>query len=468
MNVKVGGISLEQYASTNCRLEELQYALENVQIIPYDYYDFLGQEAGILSGMIKGSVKGTVGAVRTGVKGAQLAKKGINKGSASIKNLWAKIKPQLIQLLKMFGNALTDMWNKFMQYDKQYKELGKKIDNIVQYSIKQMQHMPSVTVYYHNFNANLLKDLIDLMSNFTTFLLSVTTKTQKGDPGVFDNDTCTDMEQMSGLIKTGNIDEFKRQTEIFSNGLQRLNSYGELTLGVVLDKLYKWNISGNLPDDMRKAADQNKLSTSDYFKAAILGEQIESSYSDENKDEFIADMTGRNDSFLRLVQSILNNEVLADALKKGGASTKKATDAMVKLAEKIMKEAEVKQRIDDDKKQREEANKARQKQLDQATKSTEQSAKSSNEKYAKDAADIVKKGQQFGKFGDSVEDAQSEGQTLADIVGNYTKNYIMYINKIANAYTNIVRGVLSATYVIISEAGTVCSTIEAAAARKTY
>lgn len=466
MNVKVGGISLEQYSSTNCRFEELQYALENVQIMPYDYFDFLGQEAGILGSMIKGSVKGTVGAVRTGVKGAKLVKKGINQGSTSIKNLWAKIKPQLIQLLKMFGNALTDMWNKFMQYDKQYKELGKKINNIVQYSINQMQHMPSVTVYYHKFNAILLKELIDLVANFTNFFVTLTTKTSKGDPGVFENEVCADMEQMSNLIKTGKVDEFRRQTQIFANGIQKFNSYGELTIPVVLDKLYRWNVSKNLPSDMRKLAESNKLSISDYFKAAILGEQIEASYSDENKDEFIEDMTGNNDSFLRLVQSILNNEILADALKKGGASTKKATDAMVKLAEKIMKEAEVKERVDEDKRQREEAAKARETQLKQASNNMKQNMPGG--KYDKEATDIVEKGQQFGKLGDNVEAAQGEGETLADTVGNYTKNYIMLINKISSAYANMVRGILSATYVIISEAGSVCSTIEAAAARKSY
>ena len=60
----------------------------------------------------------------------------------------------------------------------------------------------------------------------------------------------------------------------------------------------------------------------------------------------------------------------------------------------------------------------------------------------------------------SIEDA-----SLSDLVDLYSKNYIIFITKLSNTYANLVRGILSATYDIISEADVIISMIESAANR---
>lgn len=463
MNISINGISLEQYCSSNDQFEELKFSIENLEPIPYNQFDFLGQEASILGDMIKGTYKATTGTVKAGIKGVKMA----NKQWSNVKNKWAQIKPQIIKLLKQFAIGLQNLWHKFLQYDKKYKELGAKINNIIQFSVNQMQYMPNVKLYYHMFNAPLLKGLVDLVSNWAGFYAVIFEGYKGKRSGVFTGSELPYPAAVADAIKKNDLNRVKSLVQDFSEGIGRLNASGELTLGVIIDRLFDWDLIANFPNEMRKKANDGKMGLAEYIKIAVLGEMIEKEYSDQNKDEFVRDMTGRPNSYLKIVQSILNNDILADALKKGGASTKKGTDIIVKGMEEIMKNAEVQDKINASKNEQME----RQKQAEvNRTQKSNDIVDDIREEHGDSAAKGVANAQNFGKLSD-VNDNIGEGNTvsnetsIAELAELYCKNYVIFTTKLSNTYGNLVRGMLAATYEIISESGNIISQIEAAANR---
>lgn len=467
MNIRIAGcMSLEDYGSINDQFEEFRYFMESMEFHDYNTLDDIGTE-GIMSDMIKGSVKATSGAVKMGVKGVKTA----NKAWGSIKNKWAQIKPVIIKMLKDFGIALSNLYHKFMQYDKKYKELGQKINNIIQFSVNQMQYMPSITIYYHMFNAELLKGIIDVVSNWGVFVSAVTTGYKGRKPGIFNGDVPAP-EAIADAIKKNDLNRLQSLVQDFSNGIGKLNQYGELTIGVILDNVFKWGVTSNLPKEIRDKASKNQVSLTEYIKYAILGEQIQKQYDDTNKQEFIRDMTGGSGSYLRLVASILNNNILQDALQKGGVSTKKGTDSLVKLMEQVMKQAEVTEKINADK----EAQRVRQEKIQQDRNKPLENNTGGND-LEQATINFANNSQNFGTVSDTHNAMSYDGpgpgngegtevaNTISGLAELYCKNYVIFVTKLSNTYGNLVRGVLAATYEIISETDTIIKNIEASANR---
>lgn len=471
MKIRVNGcMSLSEYANTSDRFEELKLAVENVQFHDYDAFDNLlyspevyGME-GIVTDMITTTYKATTGSVKAGVKGYQA----VNRGWGAIKNKWAKIKPMLIKMIKNFGIALSNLWHKFLEYDKKYKELGQKINNIIQFSVNQMQTMPSVSFYYHEFNAVLLKGVIDVIANWGFFYQVVTEGFKNKKSNLFPNEFPSP-EKVAESIKNNDLNRLQNLVQDFSTGIGKLNQDGEITIGNVLNNIFKWGIENRLPKDIRKASRKNDVGLSDYIKHAILGEQIKKNYSNENKNEFVSDMIGGNGAYLNLVASILNNNILEDALKKGGVSTKKGTDSLVRSMEAVMKQAEVTAKIEEDKEKRTQAEnekreKAMQRDMDKnnndETMTTVERAVNDNQNFGNsDNMDNINK--------NGVGNTENQGQdnTISGLAELYCKNYVIFVTKLSNTYGNLVRGILAATYEIVSETQSIVDTIEASATR---
>lgn len=469
MNIRVSGcMSLEDYGKVNDQFEEFRYAIESIEFHNYNINDCIGTE-GIMSDMIKGSVKATTGAVKMGVKGVKTA----NKAWSSVKNRWAQIKPVIIKMIKDFGIALSNLYHKFMQYDKKYKELGQKINNIIQFSVNQMQYMPSVTIYYHMFNVEFLKGVIDVISNWAEFVSAVTVGYKGRKPGIFSGDVPAP-ETVADAIKKNDLNRLQSLVQDFSNGIGKLNQYGELTIAMVLDNVFRWGVTSNLPREIRDKASKNQVSLSEYIKYAILGEQIQKQYDNSNKQEFVRDMTGDSGSYLKIVSSILNNNILQDALQKGGVSTKKGTDNLVKLMEQVMKQAEVTEKINADK----EAQRARQDQINSSKQAQSTNTSTTSGDDIKQATiNFNNNSQNFGTTADTNNamnpagpgpgntDNSTTENTISGLAELYCKNYVIFVTKLSNTYGNLVRGVLAATYEIISETDTIIKNIEAAANR---
>ncbi len=470
MNIRIDGISLEQYTKRNDRFEEFKYTLENIEFASYDTFDYLtiSNEASILGDMVKGTIKGTAKTVKYGVKGIRAA----DRQWTNIKNKWAQIKPQLIKVLKQMAMGLQNLWHKFLQYDEKYKELGKKISNIISFSVNQMQTMPAVKLIYHKFNAVLLKGIIDLVSNWFNFVDVIINGSNSRESGLFQGKGNMQPlpKNIAAAVKRDDLNSVKTMVQDFSRGIGNLNVNGDLTIGVILDRLFKWDLIKYLPKEQRDAANKNEIGLAEYIKYTILGEEIEAEYSDANKNDFVRDMTGSKGAYLHLVASILNNDVLADALKKGGASTKKGTDSMVKALEDLMKQADVAEKIKKDKEAKDAALKAKQ----------EAAKKPVENKNENDMNDLGVKdydaGQQFGSSTDSHAKMEAgaykgdgtggmEDATLSDLTELYSKNYVIFVTKLSNTYANLVRGILAATYEIISEADSIINIIETSANR---
>lgn len=470
MKIRINGcMTLEQYANMKDMSEEFKYAMESLELPAYDEFDHLvASNESIMGDMIKTTYKVTKGTVKAGVKGVKYA----NKQWANLKNKWAQIKPQIIKLLKQFALGLQNLWHKFLNYNKKYKEMGQKINNIINFSVNQMQTIPNVRVYYHLFNAKMLKGMLDVVSNWMLFVEIVTVGYKNKKSGLFSGDVPAP-DTIAEAIKKNDLNRLRSLVQDFSNGIGKLNAKGDLTIGVLLDNMFGWGIANNLPDEIRDRVKKNNIGLSEYIKHAILGPVVEKEYSDANRNEFVQDMTGGNASYLRLVASILNNNVLEDALKKGGVSTKKGTDTLVRLMDQMMKEASVAEQINRDKLKQQQA------QADANIANQKLQAKVHSEMNKGSAMDqAVSKGiqdsQNFGNVSDMKNvvdngvgntENPNPDDTISGLAELYAKNYVIFVTKLSNTYGNLVRGILAATYEIISEAGGIINTIEASANR---
>ena len=476
MKIRIDGITLDQYAKTENRFEELKYSLENIEFAEYDKFDKLvdiSNEDSILGDLVKGTVKGTFKSVKYGVKGVRAA----NRQWTYMKNNWEKIKPQLIKVLKDMSIGLGNMWHKYLQFDEKYKELGKKISNIINFSVNQMQTMPSVKLVWHKFNAVLLKGIIDLVSNWFNFVNAIINGSSDASSRIFQGTGNKQPipQNIVNALKRDDLDLAREMIQDFSKGIANLNQNGDLTIAYILDKIFKWNIKWNAPKETKKAAKGNNVTLSEYIKDAILGDLVEKEYGDGNKQEFVKDMTGSKGAYLYLVASILNNDVLADALKKGGASTKKGTDAMVKSLDTLMKQSELVEKIKADKENK--AAEAKMKQEERAGKS-QVIDNDDEDNDSNISSNMYEAGQQFGSSSNSNQkmqegtyndnsdpEASLSNAGIADLADLFAKNYVIFITKLSNTYANLVRGILAATYEIIAEADSIIDVIETSANR---
>ena len=463
MNIMIGGISLDQYKNTTCSFEELNLVIKNTTFIPYDAFDEyfgISNEGSIVGDLVKGAYRGTKATVKAGIAGTKFAKKQLGLA----KNKWEQFKPKLIAMLKEFGMSLQNLWHKFMEYDKKYKELGQKINNVIQFGINQMQVLPQSSLYYHKFNAALLKGMVDLISNWSFFYECIVDGYKGKKSGLFNGRTIPTPTAVADAIKRRNTREVKDLVTDFSTGIAKLNAAGELTIAMVLERLFGWDISRKLNREMRDAAKKNALGLSEFIKAGIMGDEAQHDFGPEDLYGFKRAMVGGNGSYLRLVASFLNNGILEDALKKGGASTKKGTDLMVKEMQKVMQESDVVDRLEQERQSRE----------DQRTARAENSMNKRNNDANNEDDSLFTGGQNFGttdQLKDNLENGVGKGDspeymtTMGEMSELYCKNYVLFVTKLSNTYGNIVRGVLSASYDIISEAENIVSLIENSANR---
>lgn len=446
MNIKINGISLEQYNNTTS-FEELKIVIEN-----FDPNWCLSLEDSIMGDMIKGAMKGTGTIVKTGIKGVRAA----DKVWAGAKTKWAEIKPKLIKLVKDFGIMLSNMWGKFMSYDAKYTELGQKINDLLQFTINQMQDMPSVTLYYHEFNARALKDLLEVIVTDYGEFSSIVKKL-----GFFNNNFL-EPEEMAKLIVDGNTAEIESRLEDFSKGIAKMNANGEQTIIEAINKKFGWRLFDNLSPDNAEKFRKKDLGLSELVKLGILNKEIKKSYNSEMKQEFVNDMVGNNRTgFLNLVASILNNKVLEDALKKGGPSVKKETDKMIKYLENVMKQAEViekREAVKEAKREKEEKDRER-------LEAERERKREEIEKRQSEGGFNTVEMPQFDRYGGDEAMSSSADRDINDYAEMYMQNAMLFFTKLGNNYGSVVRGILSASYEIISEASSIVAIIESSATK---
>lgn len=454
MKINIGGVSLEEYNQTD-NWSELKIVLDkSAKLNLESYYREFGFEDSIVGDLIVGSYKGTKLAIKGGVK----AYGAISKGWSGVKTQWINNRPQMLKMIKDFGLNLQDMWAKYMQYDTKYVELGKEINQILKFTIPQMGDIPNINLFWHDFNAKMLKDMLDTVSSYKTFHDSVVNSSMFKNRYISGEDM---LEMVRGANSPEAIQEIAKRLELYSNAIGELNNAGEAGFIKLLDSIYHWNLYGIFSG--YNAKKDVGVPVAEIVKRAILGEQQNKSYKSGMKQQFVNDLANGGGSFLNVLSSFLNNEVLTNALKKGGPSVRTETDKMIKYFDQIMKQAEILEKRRDAKEQEEEKRKAREEQ--------QQADKERRESEERDKADNVGSGVQFPSFdniggtSDTNDKNAADPNNLDNLMEMYTQNQVLFFAKLGNAYGGIIRGILSASYEIIGEASNIVSIVQTSASK---
>lgn len=462
MNIKIDGLTLTQYKDSDM-LDELHIAIESIEPMSYTRFDelatldtnelddYFGSEA-----LIWDAVKTSYKVAKNTAKAGKATYRAANRQVDNLKRKWAQYKPILIKMIKGLGNSLSMLWAKFAKYDKQYLELGKKIRDIIDYKINQITNFPAVTLIYHAFNAKLMKGYIELISDYEQFFNVI-----KAHKELFDGDLCMEAVEFTQLVKKKDKATIKRRLASMSTGMERLNAYGELTIPAVIARTsFFRELFNGVDRELARARSNNSMKLADYVKASILRDEIKREYSatPASKNDFKRDMIDNN-GYLTLMATILNNGVLADALKKGGASIKKDTDEMIRRLEEAAKTAEQEARSEEAVGANPNDNSISS--INPMADNNQNSSSGNNVQNMEE--DVEKKGPTFG--GDEQLNEELQQNTADDITSltdQYIRLYTALLNKIGTAYTAIVRGVLMASYELIKETGVIVQVIESA------
>lgn len=463
MKICIDGLSLDQYQKSSY-MEEFGIYLENMDVIdPHECDDLIvpfmdetqndvAMEDSLAVDMIKGGWRASRGLYRAGTKSIDT----VNREWTKLKNRWSDIRPRIMKLVREFGQSLQNMWHKYLQYDKKYKELGMKIQQVIQYSIRSLTDLPSITLRYHQFNVETLKDILTYMGNYDLFWDEVMRAC--GGTALL-GEKNNKFQYATKVIQAPNIPELKRLNTQLSELVANLSNGGDATIirNIMTNRGNGGSILGInrtadrlLDKETRKESNQNNLNATEYLKLAILSQEQIKSYNSSNVEQFKQDMTGP-DGFLNLVASMVNNDVLSGALKSSGKTVKTETDKMMKWFDEIMSTA---RKHDENNAAKEQAN-----QNNPGINAATQQKSSVLNKNS-DGTGMPDK-PEFNSMNEKSDISDEAGQeSITSLTEMFVRNMTVIFTKTAAAYQSVVKGVLAATYQIISEADQIISIIE--------
>ena len=475
MKICIDGLSLDQYHKSSF-MEEFNLFLENQQFIDYNESDDLivplidetdiAMEDNMVWDIVKGGYRVTKGAIKMGAKGYQAA----NRQWGNVKNRWADIKPRILKLVREFGQSLQNLWHKFMKYDEKYKELGQKIQQVIQFSINSLTELPPVTFNYHIFNVDILLAILDYIKSYDVFFNEIF----DSKIGIVDNNSKLGLGKADGAYQTArdaiaknDKDTLNAICQELSQVIANLSDGGDATIIRKFMTAKGWagkflwmNYSSDniLNQTSRERSDKNNISASEYVKAVILGEAVTKSYTSQNLQEFKNDMVGNN-GFLKLVASMVNNNVLSGALKSSGGSIKKETDKMMKYFNDLMQQAQ--QLAAKDLSAKQQAQQQNNPEANLKTNSAQTTAERNATKNGLDGTGMKAQAPEFASLSGDGDIPDEAGTMTADKLAElYVRNMTILFTKVAATYQMIIKGMLAATYEIISEADQITYTID--------
>jgi len=152
MELNFGGIPLEDVLADKSiavlleedltRLGDLLGSLEAIGLL-IENNEIPDTKIG-LEGLVKDVVKTTLWtAPRTASKTGKKVYKAVNRGYSDFKSKWKKvIRPLIIKVIKDIGATLERIYFKLSKLDKQYDELGKRIEYVMSHQLKQVGKVP--------------------------------------------------------------------------------------------------------------------------------------------------------------------------------------------------------------------------------------------------------------------------------------------------------------------------------------
>lgn len=481
--------------------------------------DYIAGVEGIIWDTFKTTGRAVRGTIKTVHKAHKMAYKHVN----DMKLNWNQnIKPLIIKILKEFQTQLSIMWGKFRKYDELYTKLGKEISSVINVYGKQLEQLPNITIYYHKFNAKLLRGFAEVISSYDAFMGAI-----KGSPDLF-NGNFVEPKAFAEIVRSNDVNKARSAVDSMSSGMQKLNQRGDLSIAFAMmndagkntdsgtwSKIKNFFVSED-NDRILRIAIKNKTPLVQFVQIAILRNEVNKAYNSSNVSMFKADILDRNDSYLPVLASILNRKVIQTVLERGATSIKKETNDDLTNMESIVKQAQ----NDLDKAKREgklndQENDNRQR--SDVTGNTGGNNGGNNgggnngngnlESEVKNAENntnnIKKEGPEsaipnlyeylFGsgteaddEFFKPINDTSaannnnssntsndnesnntgSGGLGMPELVAAYCQTYSIFMSKCTSGYSSIVKAVLAATFTLCKEADTIVNTIYDAAGAK--
>lgn len=275
-------------------------------------------------------IKRTVGTVR---KAGKQAYKAANTQARKIKDKWNKIKPIIVKAIKNLGITLSNMYGRFMKYDKEYLELAKKIDNVINVKVPLLGKVQTdILIDIYDININTLSNVCKMVESYEGFVSIVVNEMMAGafiQPPDFIKLVEKNINKSNGDVNTSNI---RTALTPMVRYIGDLNAKGELTIPNYIWTNRKWYIPMNIPKmdkrnqnrDWQKNMDNS--TAAGFTKMSITGQLEEITISGDEVIKFQNLLVkSDNTGYLNIMRDFLNNRIIEQTLKKSGTSLKKET-----------------------------------------------------------------------------------------------------------------------------------------------
>lgn len=326
MNIYLNDVPIEDLID-NRPLEESYKDMSFVTPIAYNILEQYYSTEGI--------VWDTARAIKSGVKlTRQAGKKAYSMSKRSYRNLkdkWNKIKPIIVKSLKDLAINLSNMYGRFMKYDKDYAELAKRIDSVINTKVPLLgQIKTDIYIDIYDINIDVLAGVCKMVESYQGFIEIVVNEFMGRNfltPEEFLKLVDSNINRNTGEV---NVDRIRSQIDTMVKGIGNMNYQGELSIPKKIWESRKWSISG-IPSaiskrsqrkDNKKAMDNS--TAAGFTKLGITGSMEELTISGEDMPKFKNLLVKPNKTgYLNIMKDFLNNRIIEQTLKKSGSSMKK-------------------------------------------------------------------------------------------------------------------------------------------------
>ncbi len=425
------------------RIKELKYSktdLDNVitglesNYLELDYFIFdkfenkLDSNLGLFGMGTEGLIKDTFDVTTSGVKHGKQALRDTYK---AIKDLWKKLKPILIQQIKLLTENMSKLYHTFMKTKETADKIEKALPEYINVTVPQLNRIEKESVMIYDIEQKFIKGLVEAISSFDEFYNSVISGLNTNAKVNASRDISP--KYVMELIKQNKKEEVDLIIKNINDCMVILNEHGDASIiqlimndsKSILSIIFK-NLSfdpikmvfGILKDKNTRDSGKKRGSLVSIIKAGALGGvdknyvKLKETDSEELKKVLLTGGNG-DTGYLKFVYSLLSNNVIEKCLKASGDTVKSKLN-------KHMKELDVL--------------------ADVITKINIPPKENNNSENTENKTPS-------NKFEDK--DTTKESSTMVSSAQQYQTAYCKLINKIMISYSGIANGLLSATYEIV-------------------
>ncbi|MGL5315641.1 MAG: hypothetical protein ACRC92_20470 [Peptostreptococcaceae bacterium] len=465
-NIFLNGVNITHQISSESlydRLEELK-AYEGIIDYDIDRHFRLSDEQDLQYAM-EGLIFDTLRTAKSGIGAASRAGKTAYKAGKRqynrLKDRWNQIKPVIIKVIKDLGITLSNLYGKFMKYDKDYAELGKRIDSVIRYKVPLIQNNKSTIILeMFDFDPQTLSNFCKMIESYDGFVNICMNDEGLAGGSFVRPDDFIKLVQKNVNPRNGevNSDAIRKVLDPMIQAIGNLTKNGDLTIPRALWANKKFTAPVNIPfmkkhNETREFNKNMKdtLTAANFTKQAILGQMTTVEFEPTQNAELQKFLVnGNNGGYLNIMKYFLNNKVVETTLKNSGKSIKKETDGYFKSLQNMMRELDA-----------------------TITKVNEVKAKNNTDgknditdpnydpAAAMDKKDKEMRNKTFANSNDGAMNYEDVGNDLESIIEGYVTVCNTFFVKTASSYSSMVNGLLSASYELIGNCKTIVDRIDA-------